>query len=377
MPRKAAQPKAKGNKAEDVATSGRSFKWLKRFGLLVVVPALAIAGAIGYWLTGARYVSTENAYVKTDIAKLAAEISGKALEVRAHAHMSVREGDVLVKMDRRPFELALVRAEAELDSARQQVETMRATLHEARVELQESKDRAGYFQKRYERQIELAKRGIIPYTRHDELENDANAASDRVTLARQKIQRVMTLLGGDPDRPVDEHPLVRTRAAAVEQARLDLERTTIKSPATGTVVTVPLVSGEQITASEPLFAIVTNTDPWVDANFKETELTHVRVGQKASVILDIYPNITWDAEVKSISPATGAEFAILPPQNASGNWVKVVQRLPVRLRLLPRPDSPPLRAGMTATATIDTGRERSLADLFGGITATAKVGAGK
>jgi len=377
MPRKAAQPKASAKTPPEATVPARSHTWLKRVFLLGVVPALAIVGAVAYWLTGARYVSTENAYVKTDIAKLAAEISGKALEVRAHAHMKVKEGDVLVKMDRRPFELALARAEAELDSARQQVDTMRATLREARSELEESKDRAGYFRKRYERQIELAKRGIIPYTRHDELENDANAADDRVTMARQKIQRVMTSLGGDPDRPVDDHPLVRTRVAAVDQARLDLERTTIHSPANGTVVTVPLVSGEQITASEPLFAIVTDTHPWVDANFKETELTHVRVGQKASVILDIYPDITWDAEVKSISPATGAEFAILPPQNASGNWVKVVQRLPVRLRLLPRPDAPPLRAGMTATATIDTGRERFLADLFGGFSATAKVGAGK
>lgn len=376
MPRKQASPKTRAPASARNRPARK--RWLSRHALLRLVllglvPLVAIAGGIGFWLHGARYVSTENAYVKTDIAKVAAEISGKALAVRAHAHMKVRKGDVLVTVDPRPFELAVSRTEAELDAARQQVETLRATLKEARVELEEAKDRAQYFRKRYERQIELAKRGIIPYTRHDELENDANAADDRVTMVRQKIQRVMTLLGGVPDRPVDEHPLVRAKIAAVEQARLDLERTTIKSPATGTVVTVPLVPGEQIKVAEPLFAIVTDTDPWVDANFKETALTYVRVGQKAKVVLDIYPDITWDAEVKSISPATGAEFAILPPQNASGNWVKVVQRLPVRLRLLPRPDAPPLRAGMTATAIIDTGRERSLTDLLGGLTAWAKV----
>ena len=120
------------------------------------------------------------------------------------------------------------------------------------------------------------------------------------------------------------------------------------------VVTVPLVPGEQIEAAEPLFAIVTDTPPWVDANFKETELTHVRVGQAATVVLDIYPNVTWQAEVESISPATGAEFAILPPQNASGNWVKVVQRVPVRLQLLDVDGKPPLRSGMSAEITIDT-----------------------
>ena len=370
MPRKSAGKKPAAGKAVS-----RTF--LLRVLLLGVVPAVAIVAAVGWWLHGARYVSTENAYVKTDIAKVAAEVSGKAIEVRAYAHMKVKKGDVLVKIDPRPFELAVERAEAELDATRQEVRSLLATLKEARVELEEARDRASYFRKRFERQIELAKRGIIPYTRHDELENDANAAGDRVTMVRQKIQRLMTRIGGDPDLPVDEHPLVRAKISALEQARLDLEWTAVKAPADGTVVTVPLVPGEQVTAAQPLFAIVTDTAPWVDANFKETELTHVRAGQKARVVLDIYPDIAWEADVKSISPATGAEFAILPPQNASGNWVKVVQRLPVRLRLHPRPGGPPLRAGMTATATIDTGRERSLADLFGGLTATAKVGSGK
>ena len=132
-----------------------------------------------------------------------------------------------------------------------------------------------------------------------------------------------------------------------------------------------LQQGEQVKAATPLFALVVMSRPWVEANFKETELTHVRVGQKATVVLDTYPDTTWEAVVESISPATGAEFAILPPQNASGNWVKVVQRLPVRLRLLPHVGEPPLRAGMTAAVTIDTERPRSLAGLFGGDTAIA------
>jgi membrane fusion protein (multidrug efflux system) len=384
MPRNSRAARAKVTPAAEPEVQETQYllarSWLSRTALwrlllLIVVPVVAIVGAINWWLHGARYVSTENAYVKTDIAKLAAEVSGKAVEVKAYAHMKVAKGDVMVKIDPRPFELALERAEAELDAARQQVETLKAVLKEARIELEEAQDRAAYFRKRYERQIELAKRGIIPYTRHDELENDANAADDRVAMVRQKIQKAMTALGGVPDRPIDEHPLVRAKGAAVDQARLDLERTTVKSPVDGTVVTVPLVPGEQITAAEPLFAIVTDHSPWVDANFKETDLTNVRVGQKARIVLDIYPDITWDAEVKSISPATGAEFAILPPQNASGNWVKVVQRLPVRLALHPRPDAPPLRAGMTASVTVDTEQQRTLADLFGGLAARAKVGA--
>lgn len=337
----------------------------KRTALLVLVPLLAVAAAVAYWLHGARYVSTENAYVKTDIAKLAAEISGRAVEVRAKAHMKVTKGDILVVIDPEPFRIAVERAQAELDTARQDVRTLAVTLIEARTELRDAQDRAVYFRKRFERERELVKRGVTSHARFDEMENDANAAADRVTMARQKVQRVQASLGSEPDQPVDSHPLVRTKLAALNQAKLNLEHTTVTAPANGIVVSVPLVAGEQITAAEPLMAIVTDTPPWVEANFKETELTHVRVGQAATVVLDIYPDITWEAEVQSISPATGAEFAILPPQNASGNWVKVVQRLPVRLRLLPKADAPPLRAGMTATATIDTKRERSLADLLG------------
>ena len=123
--------------------------------------------------------------------------------------------------------------------------------------------------------------------------------------------------------------------------------------------------GEQLRAAVPLFALVSDRRPWVDANLKETTLAHVSIGQRVEVVLDLYPGLVWQGEVESISPATGAEFAILPPQNASGNWVKVVQRLPVRIRLLPRPDEPPLRAGITATVSIDTGRQRELADLTG------------
>jgi len=261
--------------------------------------------------------------------------------------------------------LAVDRAEADLDAARREIATLAATWKEAQVELRDAQDRAVYFRKRFDRERQLVKRGATSHARFDEMENDANAADDRITLARQKIQRIEAALGGDPDKPVDTHPVVRTKLAALAQAKLDLSRTTVHAPSDGIVVTVPLVAGEQITAAEPLFAIVTDTPPWVDANFKETELTYVRVGQKATVALDIYPGIVWEAEVESISPATGAEFAILPPQNASGNWVKVVQRLPVRLKLHPHPDAPPLRAGMTATATVDTTHQRSLTDLFG------------
>jgi len=350
-----------------------SRRGMLRLCLLIIVPLIVTAVAMEYWLQRQQFVSTENAYVKTDIARLASEVSGRVLAVNAEAHLKVQEGDVLVRLDDRPFELAVKHAAAELDAARREIEVLNASLKEARIELEEAKDRAAYFRKRFERQIDLAKQGITTQTRRDELENDANTADDRVSLARQKIRRIMASLGGGEDLQIDNHPLVRAKSAALEQAELDLENTKVRAPASGTVVEVPLVAGEQMMAAEPLFAIVTDVEPWVDANFKETELTHVRIGQRAEITLDIYPDHKWEAEVQSISPATGAEFSILPPQNASGNWVKVVQRLPVRLKLIPNPDDPPLRAGMTARVKIDTERERSLSDLLGDMRAWAGV----
>lgn len=336
-----------------------------RLVLLVVAPALVLIGALMWWLHGARYVSTENAYVKADIARIAAEVSGRVAQVHVEDHAVISRGDPLVTLDREPFELALAEAEAALDAERRRMETEKAAWAEARSELAEAESRADYHQKRAERHRELSKRGIVSDSQLDETENDLRAARDRIAVVQQKIARALAALGGDPERPVDEHPTVRAKQAARDRARLDLERTVIRAPLSGTAVRVTLQPGDHVAMGVPLFAVVADTAPWVEANFKETELTHVKVGQNATVALDIYPGVTWAAVVESISPATGAEFAVLPPQNASGNWVKVVQRLPVRLRLDLRPDAPPLRAGMTAEVTVDTNRERRLSDILG------------
>ena len=171
--------------------------------------------------------------------------------------------------------------------------------------------------------------------------------SDKVNSVKEKLQRVLTALNGDPKLPAEDHPTVREKMAARERAALDLARTTIRAPIDGVVVNMRLQQGEQVKAATPLFALVVLSRPWVEANFKETELTNVRVGQKATVVLDGYPDSTWDAIVESVSPATGAEFALLPPQNASGNWVKVVQRIPVRTSVVCKAGDPPLRVGMS------------------------------
>lgn len=333
--------------------------------LLIVVPLIAIAGACLWWLWGGRYVSTENAYVKADIVQVSADVAGRVTEVFTRDHRHVNSGDVLLKIDEEPFRMALDKAEAEFDQTRSLVESQRAQHAEAVAELKEAQSKVSFFDAQLDRQRQLSNKGVGAAFRFEEADSNSSAARDRVSAAQQKIQRTLAALGGDPLIATERHPMVREKAAMRDRAKLDLERTVVKAPVGGTCVNVRLLPGEQVRLATPLFAIVSDSRPWVEANFKETELTFVRPGMAATVVLDIYPDMTWEATVDTISPATGAEFALLPPQNASGNWVKVVQRLPVRLKLQPRAgEEMPLRAGMTATVKVDTKRERKLSTVL-------------
>ena len=239
------------------------------------------------------------------------------------------------------------------------VEQLKVSLRETRADAKETENRLAYLEVQAKRQRELSGRGVSSAARVEQADSEEQQARDRLSMLQQRIARVEAALGGNPEQPTDRYAAVREKQALRDRVALDLSYTEIKAPRAGTVLNVRLQLGEQVKAQTPLFSLVADRRPWVEANFKETDLTYVTVGQKATVVLDMHPDITWEAEVESISPATGAEFAILPPQNASGNWVKVVQRLPVKLRLIERPGEPPLRAGMTAYVSIDTKRSRS------------------
>ena len=347
----------------------RALRPIALFGL----PALVLIGALMFWLQGGRFATTENAFVKADIAQIASEVAGRIIEVRARDHAAVAAGDVLVRLDPEPYRLALARADAEIESARNGVEQLKVSLRETRADAKETENRLTYLEVQAKRQRDLSGRGVSSAARVEQADSEEQQARDRLSMLQTRIARVEAALGGNPEQPTERYAAVREKQALRDRAALDLSYTEIKAPRAGIVLNVRLQLGEQVKAQTPLFSLVADRRPWVEANFKETDLTYVTVGQKATVVLDMHPDITWEAEVESISPATGAEFAILPPQNASGNWVKVVQRLPVKLRLIERPGEPPLRAGMTAYVSIDTKRSRSLAKIFGsGDAAAAK-----
>ncbi len=333
---------------------------MRRFVLLFVIPVLVIAGVgFGYAL-GGRYITSENAYVKSAKFAVSSDLDGRVSAVHVAENQRVRAGDVLVELDSRSHEIRLAETEADLARARSQVASLKADYRASLAELEETRARISHLESQTERYRSLSKRGIAASAQYEEAAADLSAAKRRVATQQERVKEALISIGGDINRPVEKHPLYLAAAAARDQALLWLDYTRIIAPANGIVTAIHLEPGEFVEKGEPIFAVVDDRETWIEANLKETQLTHVHEGLKAEIEVDAYPGVTWKATVQGIAPATGAEFSILPPQNATGNWVKVVQRVPVRLRLLPNQDRPQLRAGMTAHISIDTGRERKL-----------------
>jgi len=333
--------------------------------LLIGVPAALVAIGVALWLRGGRYEETENAYVKAHIIAVTADVSGRVVEVGVRDNQPVEAGAVLFRVDPAPFRLELARAEAQMAVVRTELEGLRAEHKVALAEAAEAQERIRFLTRQLERQEKLKERGMGLEASYDEARHNLEAARRRLDGATERAHRVQASLGGDLRVPVQEHPRYRQALAARDAARDDLERTTVSAPAAGVVSNMKLQAGERVERGVPVFTLIEQGGVWIEANFKETQLTHMREGQSASVVADAYPNASWRAKVATIAPATRAEFALLPAQNASGNWVKVVQRVPVLLNLeTSSENSPPLRAGMTVTVRVDTGHERTLAGAF-------------
>lgn len=337
----------------------RRRRFLRAFLLFAVPLAALVVGGYFYAKSG-RYVSTENAYVKATKVAVSADIDGRVSAVHVDQNERVRAGDVLVELDGRDWEIAFRESEAEIKRVRSQVAQLRANYRAEQALLAEERSRIDQLKKQYTRFKNLADRGIAPPQKFEEVEAELVAAERRVATQRERVTQALLAIGGDMDKPIEDHPLYLKAEAERDEALLALERTRLVAPVSGVVAVMDLEVGEYVEEGRPVFAIVDDSEPWIVANLKETQLTHIQVGQKVDIELDAYPGVTWHAIVDSIAPSTGAEFSILPPQNASGNWVKVVQRVPVKLRLDPDQDRPALRAGMTASIAIDTERERKL-----------------
>jgi membrane fusion protein (multidrug efflux system) len=337
-----------------------------------VIPA--IAGLVGlYWyaMTG-RFVSTENAYVNADLVAISPDVDGRVVAVEVAENQFVRQGDVLFRLDPEPFQIALDLAEAKMLAVRNDIEAARAEFRQIEAEIEEARERVQFYTHQAERQRELEGRGISTEVRLEEAEVDLMAAQQRVAALQEKLRTVLAKLGGDPASAAELHPLYRQAEAEREMAALDLADAMVRAPVDGVVSRMRLQPGEWLDEGEPAFSLINPATTWIEANLKETQLEHVQVGQQVEIEADAYPNDLWIGKVASISPATGAEFALIPPQNATGNWVKVVQRLPVRIAVAPRDEQPPLRAGMTVTVSIDTEREPELAKFFNRAVAAVK-----
>ena len=333
---------------------------LKRTVFLIVIPLLAICVGLYLYAAGGRYVSTDNAYVKANVIIISPEVSGRVTSVLVVDNQAVEANDVLLQLDSSPLEITLNRARAQMAVIRTELESLRADYGETVVEEQLAKDKVRYLDRRYKRQRKLLKQGLSSEEKHDEAKHDLQVARREVQIIEQRVQRVLAQLAGNERLPVDQHPRYLTAQTTYDQAAVDLKATTIRAPASGIVSNMKLQVGEYAQAGKPVFSLIQNQPIWVEANLKETQLTHIQPGQQATIVVDAYPDKIWESVVSSIAPATGAEFSILPPQNASGNWVKVVQRIPIKLVITDQAGGPQLRAGMTVSVRIDTRRKREL-----------------
>jgi len=317
-----------------------------RWPLMLLAPvALLIVGY--FYFTGGRYQSTDDAYTQAATVSISANVAGRVLEIYVHDNQRVKRDEPLYRLDDAPFKIAVNDAAAKLASARLQVASLKSTYAQKQVELRSARDSLSYAQRQFDRNSRLLGAGIASQAQQDQASNALDLARQQVADAQQQIAVALANLGGAVDLPPERHPLVQQAQAALDRARLNLSYTVVNAATDGVVSKVDqLQVGDYISASVPLFALVSNHDVWVEANFKEVQLAHMKAGQTATVKIDRFPDQHFVATVVSMSPATGSQSSLLPPENATGNWVKVVQRVPVRLQLDGGKDLP-LQAGLS------------------------------
>jgi len=339
----------------------------RRFFLLVVLPVLAVIGGVTFYLSGGRYVGIDDAYVGAQKVLITPDISGKIDKVVVKEGQQVNEGDVLFEIDPVPFRLAVDQARAQLEQARTTYDNLVANIKIYGQMLDLAQQGVDLKQRDVDRKTSLVKSNVGSQL---DLDNAANAlvtAGAQTQFIKQQLSNAKTQLLGNPELPLEQFPPYAQAKANLDQAQRNLDHTVMRAPMAGIATQVEQIQlGRFVPAGTPVFSVIDIANPWVDANPKESDFTYVAVGQPVTLEVDAFPNHLFKGTVGSLSPGTGAQFAILPPQNATGNFVKVVQRVPVRIYFDQNdPYVAKLKAGMSVYATVDTGHRRTLAGLLG------------
>ncbi len=339
-----------------------------RMILLVLVPAIAAAAGLWFYLSGGRYISTDNAYVGARKVLITPDIAGKVSRIVVREGQHVEPGEVLFEIDPEPFQLTLAQAQAKLESVKVQLANLKSSAKSFDTLADLSRKSLDLKRRDVERKTSLVASKTGSQLDLDNSHSSAVTAELILEFTLQQQTSTLNQLLGNPELPLEQFPAYLQAKAAVEQAQRDLDHTVLRAPIAGTATQVDNIQlGRFVPAGTPVFSVIDDSAPWVDANPKETDITYLRTGQRVTMYVDSFPDHVFNGTVTSVSPGTGAQFSILPPQNATGNWVKVVQRVPVRIAFAPNEDTKFLRSGMSVTIEIDTEHTRSLGKLIGSL----------
>jgi membrane fusion protein, multidrug efflux system len=352
------------------ASRNRRFPTLRT--LLMAAGILAvIAGSTVFWLRGGRYASTDDAYVQAAKLVVTADVTGIVASVNVHENQAVEAGDLLFQLDLLPFQIALNNATSNLQQTALTIESMKADYKVMLSNVDAQRSQVDLDQVTYDRFASLVKDNNISRAAYDQARFTLQLDKNKLVSLQQQAQVQLAKLAGNPDIAAADHPLYQQAKAQVDEAQRQLDHASVRAPFSGVVTQVDalqpgtyLVSQTAALTGSGAIALVSSDRVWVTAQMKETDLTYVKPGNHVDVTVDTYPGQVWSGRVESISPASGSEFSVLPAQNSSGNWVKVVQRIPVRIAIDRKADSPALRTGMSVYVSIDTEHRRSLRDLF-------------
>ena len=343
-----------------------------RLGRRALRPILMLGGilvvAIGsgyYWLTGGRYVSIDDAYVRAAKEVLATDVTGIVQDIPVKEGQRVAKGDILLRLDPRPFEIAVAAAKANVGGTTSSLNAMKLEYKRMLGDVAVKEAQVASDQANFERFAALVKSGGVTRSEYDNARYQLAANQQSVLALKIAAEVQLARLGGDPEVDVRRMSDYLQAQARLDEAQRQLDHTIIRAPFGCIVTQVDTVQpGMYLAAATAAFGLISTERVWVEANPKETELTHVKLGDPVHLTVDTYPGRSWKAVVQSIAPNSGSEFSILPAQNTSGNWVKVVQRIPVRIQIERKDGDPELRAGMSVEVEIDTGYHRSIHDLF-------------